>query len=98
MAAGVRDAEKLYTRVQTAGARTLQDRMLRDDLLSAAFALRAILAAGLGREESRGSFVRSDYRESDDARWLRNSRHSWDPDAGRFAVDYVPVETEPFDP
>jgi aspartate oxidase len=35
-------------------------------------------------------------------RRLRAPRHpgrlSWDPDAGRFAVDYVPVETEPFDP
>jgi succinate dehydrogenase/fumarate reductase flavoprotein subunit len=92
MAAGLRRAEALWRTLRSARVDTPQERILRDDLASAAFTLRAALTAGLGRLESRGSFLRDDYPAQDDARWLRNSRASWDPDSDEFHVDYLPVD------
>jgi succinate dehydrogenase/fumarate reductase flavoprotein subunit len=92
MAAGVRMAEALWRMLRSARVDTPQGRILREDLTSAAFTLRAVLTAGLGRLESRGSFMRDDYPAQDDARWLRNSRGRWDPDSGGFHVDYLPVD------
>ncbi len=91
MAAGVRMVEELWHTLHRARVGTLRERILRDDLMSAAFTLRAVLTAGLGRLESRGSFLRDDYPAQDDARWLKNSRTSWDPDSDRLHVDYLPV-------
>ena len=92
MAAGLRMAEELWRMLRSARVDTPQERILREDLTSAAFTLRAVIKAGLGRLESRGSFLRDDYRAQDDARWLRNSQASWDPDSDEFHVDYLPVD------
>lgn len=92
MAAGVRMAEALWRMLRSARVDTPQERILRDDLTSATFTLRAVLTAGIGRLESRGSFLRDDYPAQDDARWLRNSRVNWDPDNDRFHVAYLPVD------
>jgi succinate dehydrogenase/fumarate reductase flavoprotein subunit len=92
MVAGLREAEAVWRTVRAAQIDTPTKRILRADLISAAFTLRAVLTAGLGRLESRGSFLRQDYPARDDARWLRNSRASWDPDSDRFRVEYVPVD------
>ena len=92
MAAGVRKAEEVWRTLRAAQIDTPKERILRYDLVSASFTLRAVLAAGLGRLESRGSFLREDYPAQDDARWLRNSRLNWDPIRDRFSVEYVPVE------
>jgi succinate dehydrogenase/fumarate reductase flavoprotein subunit len=91
MLAGLGTAEEIGRRLRTARIDTPRERILRDDLLCATFALRAVLAAGLGRLESRGAFIRSDYPAQDDAQWLRNSRLIWDAATDRFAVSYVPV-------
>ena len=90
MVQGIREADEIWTELLAAGTATPQDRILREDLLSAAFTLRAVLTTGLGRLESRGAFVRGDYPAQDDDQWLRNSRLSWDAVADRFYVDYVP--------
>ena len=92
MVAGLRKAEHVWRTVRAARIDTPKERVLRDDLLSATFTLRAVLTAGLERLESRGSFLREDHPAQDDAQWLRNSRVSWDPTSDRFRVEYVPVE------
>ncbi len=92
MAEGLREAERVWQTLGVAKVETPKDSLLREDLLSAAFVLRAILTTGLGRLESRGSFLRTDYPAQDDAQWLRNSRLTWDPAADRFDVEYTPVD------
>jgi len=92
MVAGLGKAEDVWRTVRAARVDTPKERILHADLVSAAFTLRAVLTVGLGRLESRGSFLREDYPSQDDARWLRNSRVSWDPNSDRFHVDYVPVD------
>jgi succinate dehydrogenase/fumarate reductase flavoprotein subunit len=84
----------MWRTVRAARIDTPKERVLRDDLLSATFTLRAVLTAGLGRLESRGSFLREDYPAQDDAQWLRNSRVSWDSTSDQFGVEYVPVDVE----
>jgi succinate dehydrogenase/fumarate reductase flavoprotein subunit len=91
MAAGLRTADEWWGMLRGARVETSQERILRDDLTSAAFTLRAVLTAGLGRLESRGAFSRSDYPDQDDAQWLKNSRLTWDAATERFHVRYVPV-------
>jgi succinate dehydrogenase/fumarate reductase flavoprotein subunit len=91
MEAGLAEAESIAAALHSAGADTPKDRILRSDLRSAAFTLRAILAAGQGRLESRGAFIRSDHPTQDDAQWLRNSRLTWNAVDDRFHVHYVPV-------
>lgn len=93
MARGLAEAEALASALRNARVETPRERILRSDLGSALFSLRAILAAGLSREESRGCFLRSDYPAQDDGRWRRNSRLRWDPAADRFQVEYVEAGT-----
>jgi succinate dehydrogenase/fumarate reductase flavoprotein subunit len=92
MIVGLRKAEEVWKTLRAAQVGTAKERVLRDDLLSAAFTLRAVLAAGLGRLESRGGFLREDYPAQEDAQWLKNSRLSWDSTTDEFNVEYVPVE------
>ncbi len=94
MAAGLREAEALWRTIRAARADTAQEQILRADLLSGAFTLRAVLACGLGRLESRGSFLREDHPTQDDGAWMKNSRLRWDAVSDRFEVDYVPVESD----
>jgi succinate dehydrogenase/fumarate reductase flavoprotein subunit len=92
MARGLAEAEAIALALRTVRTETPRERLLRSDLVAATFSLRAILTAGLGREESRGCFLRSDHPVQDDGQWRRNSRLSWDPAADRFRVDYVLAE------
>jgi succinate dehydrogenase/fumarate reductase flavoprotein subunit len=94
MLTGLRKTDELWHTLRATQIDTQQERILRDDLVSAAFTLRAVLTAGLGRLESRGAFIRSDYPVQDDAQWLRNSRLIWDAASDRFDVRYVPVVAE----
>lgn len=68
------------------------ERLTHSDLLAGALTLRAVLQAGMGRQESRGSFLRSDYPAQDDSRWRRNSCVRYDADGGGFTVSYLPAE------
>jgi len=92
MVRGLLEAERLYDAAAVAGVTTLAERILREDLLSAAFVLRAILTASRERLESRGCFIRTDFPIQDDTCWLKNSRLSWDSVRGRFSVEYLPTE------
>ncbi len=91
MAAGLRTADELWRVLRGARVETFQQRILRDDLASAVFTLRAVLTAGSGRLESRGAFSRSDYPAQDDAQWLKNSCLTWDAASQQFHVRYVPA-------
>jgi len=67
------------------------ERKRLEDLRSALLVTRAILTAGLAREESRGSFIRVDFPDEDNLRWRKNSRLTYVPDKNNFEVDYVDV-------
>jgi succinate dehydrogenase/fumarate reductase flavoprotein subunit len=68
------------------------ERALLGDARAGALTLRAILLASLGRKESRGSFLRSDFQDEDDCNWRRNSCLNYDADRNSFTVQYHPVE------
>ncbi len=75
--------------LKTEGSRGLA---LLEDTRAAALTLHAILLASLGRLESRGSFLRSDFPEEDDNRWRRNSSLSLDVEKNKFVLKHLPVE------
>jgi L-aspartate oxidase len=70
---------------------SVPERKRLEDLRSAVLVTRAILAAGLVREESRGSFIREDYPDEDNLHWRKNSRLTYLPDKHDFAIDSVEV-------
>ena len=74
MIEGLAEVERIRAAIETASATAPQERTHREDLRSAAFVLQAVLAAGLARRESRGTFIRTDWPAEDDANWLKNSR------------------------
>jgi len=64
------------------------EKILSKDLTSALFALEAILTAGIGRQESRGSFIRRDFPDEDNVNWRKNSCLRYHAGEERFSVDY----------
>lgn len=68
-----------------------RDRRLKLDLESAAFTVRAILTASLGRKESRGSFLRSDCPDEDNTNWKKNSCLRYDAEHDSFALSFEDV-------
>lgn len=68
------------------------EKLAHCDLRAGAVTLKAVLEAGIGRKESRGSFLRSDYPAQDDSRWRRNSCLRFDAGGGGFTVDYLPAD------
>lgn len=70
----------------------VRERTIKEDLLSAAFSIKAILTASIGRKESRGSFVRKDFPKEDSANWRKNSCLAYDPQTNTFSVSYRDVE------
>jgi succinate dehydrogenase/fumarate reductase flavoprotein subunit len=65
---------------------SLPARVLREDLVSACFVVKAVLTASLAREESRGSFYRKDFASQDDVNWRRNSCLQYNSKEGTFAL------------
>ena len=84
--------EAIEKRLKPLGAAGPGGRAVLEDARAGALVLRAILQASLGRRESRGSFLRSDFADEDDGNWRRNSCLSYDADKNAFAVKYLPVE------
>jgi succinate dehydrogenase/fumarate reductase flavoprotein subunit len=69
------------------------ERKRLEDLRSAVRVTRAILTAGLAREESRGSFIREDFPNEDNLRWRKNSRLTYLPEKNDFQIHHVEVGT-----
>jgi succinate dehydrogenase/fumarate reductase flavoprotein subunit len=89
---GLERLESVERRLERPGALERGERALLGDARAGALTLRAILLASLGREESRGSFLRSDFQDEDDCNWRRNSCLNYDADRNSFTVQYHPVE------
>jgi succinate dehydrogenase/fumarate reductase flavoprotein subunit len=69
---------------------TITDRKIKEDLLSASFVLKAVLVASISRQESRGSFIREDFPQTDDLIWRRNSCLTYDWGKSKFSLTYYP--------
>ncbi|MCU0580198.1 MAG: FAD-dependent oxidoreductase [Desulfobacterota bacterium] len=70
-----------------------QEKIWLHDLRGATMAVRAVLTAGLNRKESRGSFIRKDFPEEDNGRWLKNSCLTWQPRSREFITTYADAES-----
>jgi succinate dehydrogenase/fumarate reductase flavoprotein subunit len=68
--------------------KTIVDRKLKEDLVSAAFVLEAVLTASLSRGESRGAFIREDFPQQDDLKWRKNSCLLYDIQEGNFSLNH----------
>ncbi len=86
---GLAATDEIDTRLQTFIPKNVQERRLKEDLLSASFVLKVILIASLGRKESRGSFQRKDFPNEDNGNWQKNSCLSYDPEQGDFSLHYI---------
>ncbi len=85
---GLREIGSIEKALQDARADSLLERIAGEDLASAAFVVRAVLEASLGRKESRGTFIRSDYPLQDDANWLKNSVITYDEAGDRWYLRF----------
>ena len=88
---GVIKISNLTKRIENVSPKTVMEKRLKFDLLSASLVLKGILSASQGREESRGAFMREDFPETDDTDWRKNSCLRYDNETGEFNVDYHPV-------
>jgi succinate dehydrogenase/fumarate reductase flavoprotein subunit len=86
MKQGLAGIDELRTQLERVSPHTVEERRLKEDLLSGVLITRAILTAGLGRQESRGSFIRRDFPREDDRNWLKNSCLTYDPAKGSFSL------------
>ena len=68
--------------------RTVSEKKMKEELVSAAFVLKAVIKASSGRTERRGSFIREDFVRQDDLHWRKNSCLAYDVETGHFTVTY----------
>ncbi|HVO84139.1 MAG TPA: FAD-binding protein, partial [Syntrophobacteria bacterium] len=92
LARGLTSLPDLEGRLAGISPGTSAEMRLKEDLTSAIFVLKAVLAASVPRRESRGSFQREDATREDDLNWRKNSRLTYDPPSGRVAVSYHTLE------
>ena len=88
MGEGLRKLQGLEQEIKNAPCTNTTARAMREDLASATLSLRAILAAGMKRKESRGSFIRRDFPKEDNIAWRKNSCLSYDSEKDTFSVTY----------
>jgi len=68
-----------------------QEMMIREDLFSALFTLKAILKTSSGRKESRGSFKSTEFPHEDNIRWFKNSCLTYDHEKREFSLRFHDV-------
>jgi aspartate oxidase len=90
MREGLTQLTKLEKELKGIIPQTISNRKLKYDLTSAAFVLKAILTAGLQREETRGAFIREDFPEQDDFNWKKNSCLTYRMGEEDFSVAHFP--------
>ena len=88
MEEGLREITEIRNTLLGTPVDSLPERIAREDLVSAAFVVGAVLEASLGRCESRGTFIRSDYPLQDDANWLKNSVITYDEAGDRWHLRF----------
>ena len=88
---GVIKLSTLMKRFENVFPKTVIEKRLKFDLLSASLVLEGILTASQGRHESRGAFIREDFPNTDDTNWRKNSCLRYHNETGEFKVDYHPV-------
>ncbi len=88
MTDGIRKVKELEQELQRATWTNTTERTMREDLASALFSLRVILASGMERKESRGSFIRRDFQKEDNIAWRKNSCLTYDQEKDTFLVTY----------
>ncbi|MBI5603551.1 MAG: FAD-binding protein [Deltaproteobacteria bacterium] len=85
---GLAEIEALRAQLQTLMSHTIEERRLKEDLLSGVLVTQAILNAGLARQESRGSFIRQDFLQEDDQNWQKNSCLIYDSAKASFSLSH----------
>jgi succinate dehydrogenase/fumarate reductase flavoprotein subunit len=92
MKGGLEKIAVVQRRLKEAAPGNERGRRLKLDLESAAFTIKAVLTASLGRKESRGSFLRSDLPDEDNENWKKNSCLRYDAEHGSFEMSFEDVE------
>jgi len=92
---GLKAVQGLHSQLDDICPQSIEERRLKDDLLSAALVIKAILTASLARQETRGSFIRRDFPREDNLNWLKNSCLTYDSAQGRFSLSHEDVPTYP---
>lgn len=70
---GLERLDSIEKRIEKVYPSTLKDLFAKRELENVALLLKAILKGSLMRTESRGSFFRRDFPDSDDQNWLKNT-------------------------
>jgi aspartate oxidase len=91
MTKGLAAVKTLQTRIEALEPTDLRQQLRMHDLQSAAFVLKGVLTASLGREESRGAFIRSDFPDQGSTAWRCNSCLIYDADKQSFSLSQHPV-------
>lgn len=88
---GLAEIQELGTQIEGVLPQSVEERRLKEDLLSGALVIKAVLTAGLARQESRGSFIRRDFPQEDDQNWLKNSCLRYEPEKAGFSLSHQSV-------
>ena len=73
---------------------SLSERIQKADVTSAAFVVKAVITASLAREESRGSFRRTDFESEDNTAWRRNSCLTYSEEQDGFILTNRALEAD----
>lgn len=90
---GLAGIGELQTQLDAAVPHTIEERGLKEDLLSGMLVTKAVLTASLNRQESRGSFIRRDFPREDDRKWLKNSCLTYQSGRNGFTLKHEQVGT-----
>jgi succinate dehydrogenase/fumarate reductase flavoprotein subunit len=91
MTRGLKAVQTLHTRIEALKPTDLRQQLRMHDLQSAAFVLEGVLTASLGRKESRGAFIRSDFPDQGSRTWRCNSCLKYDSAKQGFNLSHFRV-------
>lgn len=87
---GLAKLTMLQRQLKGIAPQTVRERAEKEDLISAAFVLKAVLTASIARKESRGSFIRKDFPQQDDLNWRKNSSLTYEWEREIFSLNHYP--------